>query len=133
MDRRHMIATFAGGLLALARGTALTAEFTPYEASEFTKRLVGGDDILIQVYAERSPLSVRQALMLRYLASRPAYQNVAFITVDFDKDKQFLRDYAVKDDATVLIFRNKQIVSNTTSILNPDAMARILKRALPAN
>lgn len=133
MNRRQSILSFFSGLAALIGGKAFAAGVIPYEAKNFPALLSRSGTLIVHVHAETSPISVRQVLVLNYLAAKPVYADIPFVAVSFDKDHDFLRQYAIDRESTILVFKGGRMVSKFHDITNPDRIARYLKEALATN
>lgn len=55
---------------------------------------------------------------------------MAVFQVDFDKQKDFLRDHAVRWQSTLIVFKGKSEKGRTTGDLNPASIRQLLEKGL---
>src|SRR5262245_59275601 len=115
MTRRELFACFALILTALASPTWAGAQ-DRLEPRSFEEALTSGGRIVLHVYAGWCPVCRAQKPVLEALAKDRAFQGVKFVTVDFDKDKEFLRAHRVGHQSVILAFKNSQEVVRLVGI-----------------
>jgi thioredoxin-like negative regulator of GroEL len=64
------------------------------------------------------------------LAKDKAFEGVKFVTVDFDKDKEFLRAHQVGNQSVILAFKNGQKTAHLIGITDADKIRGGLLGAL---
>src|SRR5262245_23947228 len=115
MTRRELLAGAALVVTALASPTWAGA-LHRYEPRSFEQTLASGRPILVHVYASWCPVCRAQSPVLETLAKDKAFEGVKFVTVDFDKDKEFLRAHRVPTQSIILAFKNGQEVARIIGI-----------------
>jgi len=83
---------------------AAAATFKPFTAEAFKAAEQGGGPILIEVYAPWCPICARQQPILDELEASPTYAHVTVLRVDFDSQKDALRDLKVAMQSTLIGF-----------------------------
>jgi len=125
MRRREL---FANSLLILA-AMALPTWAGAQESSEprsFEDALAAGP-VVVHVFASWCPVCKAQKPILSALATDQALAGVRFVTVDFDKDRQFLRTYRVGNQSVILVFKNGQEAARLIGITDAENIrARLL-------
>ena len=84
----------------------------------------------MHVYAGWCPVCRAQRPVLEALAREKAFEGVKFVTVDFDKDKEFLRTHRVANQSVILVFKNGQEVARLIGITDADKIRAGLLAAL---
>ncbi|OBV12009.1 thioredoxin family protein [Erythrobacter dokdonensis] len=106
-----------GALLAAALTVAARAE-TPagwqaYDAKAFAAAQAAGTTIVVDVHASWCPTCRAQAPILDELRKERANDKVAFVKVDFDKEKAFLKANRIPRQSTVLVFKGRREVARS--------------------
>lgn len=131
MDRRKfaalMIAVMA---MPFAGGQALAMQFTEYKAESFVKILSSGQPIVVHVHADWCPVCRAQMPIMDKLLAGAAYKNVRAVRVNFDKEKQFLTDYKVVRQSTILIFKGGKEIARLSYDADPQRIEQTLERAI---
>ena len=97
-----------------------------YELRSFEDSLAAGP-IVVHVYAGWCPVCRAQKPILATLAKDQALAGVRFVTVDFDKDREFLRTYRVGNQSVILLFKNGQEAVRLIGITDAESIrARLL-------
>src|SRR5512145_371759 len=128
MRRRELLAASAIILTAMALPTWAGAQ-EGYEPRSFEEALASGPAI-VHVYADWCPVCRAQKPVLATLAKDQALSRVKFFTVDFDKDRQFLRTYRVGNQSVILLFKDGQEAIRLIGITEPDTIRTRLLGAL---
>jgi thiol-disulfide isomerase/thioredoxin len=101
-----------------------------YEADAFQTALEAGKPILVHITAPWCNECRAQKLVVAALAEKPAFKDLTIFDVDFDSQKDALRQLHVLMQSTLVIFRNKTEVGRATGITKPDAIESLVKKAL---
>ncbi|MGF1456552.1 MAG: thioredoxin family protein [Alphaproteobacteria bacterium] len=79
--------------------------FKPYAADSFAAAQDAGKTILVDVFATWCPTCKRQEPILARLAADPALSDVMLFRVNWDKDKDFVREHRIPRQSTILVFK----------------------------
>jgi thioredoxin 1 len=115
---------FAGSSQALAR------DFAAYQPDNFPKLLATGGPIIVHVHADWCAVCRAQMPIIDRALAAPAYANVRTVRVNFDKDRQFLSDYKVVRQATIIAFKGGKEVARLTYDTDEERIRKILAAAL---
>lgn len=80
------------------------ADWQDYSEQRFSQAQEAGKTIIVDVWADWCPTCKAQQPTLRELAGEERLRDVVFIRVDFDKDKDFLREHRIPRQSTILVF-----------------------------
>jgi thioredoxin 1 len=100
-----------------------------YEPRSFEDALASGP-VVVHVYADWCPVCRAQKPVLAALAKDQALAAARFITLDFDKDRQFLRTHRVANQSVILVFKNGQEAARLIGITDAERIRAGLLGAL---
>lgn len=123
-----------GALLAAALAVTARAE-TPagwqaYDAKAFTAAQAAGKTLVVDVHADWCPTCRAQAPILEELRRERASATVAFIRVDFDSDKAFLKAHRIPRQSTVLVFKGQREVARSIAETDRTRLRAVVLGAL---
>jgi thiol-disulfide isomerase/thioredoxin len=123
-----------GALLAATLAVTARAEpaggWQAYDAEGFAAAQQAGKTIVVDVHADWCPTCRAQAPILEELRKERAGEKVAFVRVDFDKDKAFLRAHRIPRQSTVLVFKGKREVARSIAETDRTRLRRVVLGAL---
>lgn len=102
----------------------------PYNKASFDKALGSAQAVVVHVHADWCPVCRKQQPTIQSLAADPAMKNVAFVQVDFDNDRDFLKTYKVSNQSTILVFRGGKEVARLNGVTDPDQIKKKLQAAV---
>ena len=129
MTRRELLAGFALILTAPVFPASVRAQ-DRHEAQLFEEALASRRPVVVHIYAGWCPVCRTQKPVLDALAKDKAFEGVKFVTVDFDKDKEFLRAHRVAHQSVILAFKNGQEVARFVGTTDADKIRAGLLGAL---
>jgi thiol-disulfide isomerase/thioredoxin len=118
-----LVVAFAS-LPALA--DAVSIPYTPSALADAQKE---GKSIVVDVYADWCPTCQAQKPIMSELKRDPAAKDILFITVDFDKEKDFLRAHRVAYQSTIIVFKGSQELARSTAETNRDRLRSLVLSA----
>lgn len=131
MNRRSFVALSAAALLGpLSLSKAFAKEFAAYQPSNFVKLLGSGGPLVVHVHADWCAVCKAQLPVMTSVLSGSKYRNVRAIRVNFDRDKQFLADYKVIRQSTILVFRGGKEISRLSYETDPARIEQTLEQAI---
>lgn len=120
--RRLLLAT------ALAIGPAALALASGFDRTAFDTARAAGRTVVVEVHADWCPTCRAQAPVLTELLAEPAFADVARITVDFDADKDILRELKVRQQSTLIVFKGETEKARAVGITDPAAIRALLEQ-----
>jgi thiol-disulfide isomerase/thioredoxin len=117
-------------LLVMSIGDALAADRFPYDAKAFAEALAAGKPILVHVTAPWCAQCKAQKPIVAALAARPEYAALTIFDVDFDTQKDALRDLNVQKQSTLVIYTGKAEADRAVGITRPEAIEALMRKAL---
>lgn len=129
LNRRQVIGAIAASaaLSTVTVAQAMTAKFDP---KAFAAAQAAGKPILVEVHAPWCPVCKAQAPILTKLRSEPKFRELVVFQIDFDSQKDLLRQFNVQKQSTLIVFRGKQETGRSTGDSNAGSIAALLAKAV---
>ena len=122
-------ALFAAALTVTARAET-GAGWQAYDAKSFAAAQAAGKTLVVDVHADWCPTCRAQAPILDELRKEKAGDTVAFVKVDFDSDKAFLKAHRIPRQSTVLVFKGKREVARSIAETDRKRLRAVVLGAL---
>jgi thiol-disulfide isomerase/thioredoxin len=123
-----------GALLAAALTVTARAEtmsgWQAYDEKSFAAAQAAGKTLVVDVHAPWCPTCRAQEPILDELRKEHASEKVAFVKVDFDSDKAFLRANGVVRQSTVLVFKGTREVARSIAETDRKRLRAVVLGAL---
>lgn len=123
MIRRTVLTLLA---IAAFSPAALAGEITTWDASRFSALQSEGRPILIHVTAPWCPTCRAQHPVVSDLAAAPNNAELVVFEVDFDSQKDVLRQFNVRQQSTLIAFNGAEERARAVGITNRDAIAALV-------
>lgn len=106
MHRRLLlIAAALASFMPLAAARA--AEVAPYTQQAFAAAEAAGRPILVAIHASWCPICAKQRPILSQLEADPTYKSLVVLMVDFDTQKDVVRQMGATKQSTLIVFHGK--------------------------
>jgi thioredoxin 1 len=128
MKPRSLI--LAAAILMASAVNALAADRFTYESKKFQDALAAGKPVLVHVTAPWCGECKRQKPIVAALAEEPEYKALTIFDVDYDTQKDALRDLKVQKQSTLVVFKDKAEVGRAVGITKREAIEAVVKKAL---
>lgn len=117
------------GLLTFWAVMASAAEPKHFTQQEFENLSRQGHPVVIDVAASWCPTCRAQKPIIDRLSKQDAYKQVAVLTVDFDSDKNVLKQFKVSMQSTLIAFKGGKELWRTVGDTTPVGIETIFKKA----
>lgn len=115
------------GFFALASATvAWAGEVRPYSADAFASAQAADAPIVVHVTAEWCPTCHVQRPIVRSLAEDAENPDLVVFEIDFDSDKDLLRQFGVSSQSTLIAFRGTQERIRSVGVTSPAGIAELI-------
>jgi len=127
MSPRFAAALFSAALLATPLLAAEKHAFTPqaFEAAQ-----AAGKPILVDIHAPWCPTCKAQQPILEKLESDGKFGALQVFRVDFDSQKDAVRNFHATTQSTLIVFKGKNETGRSTGDTNAASIAALLDKAL---
>ncbi|WP_439574501.1 thioredoxin family protein [Phreatobacter sp.] len=126
-DRRHLLVASAALPLLAVRAHAAPRAFTP---AAFQAAQAAGRPILVEVSAPWCPTCRAQKPILSDLTASERFRGFVVLTVDFDSQKDVLRQLRVQMQSTLIVFRGTEEKGRSTGDTNRASIETLLAKAI---
>jgi thioredoxin 1 len=117
-------------LIALTATSALAGERLTYESAAFQRVLEAGKPILVHVTAPWCGECKAQKPIVAALAQTPEFKDLTIFDVDYDTQKDALRELKVQKESTLVIFKDKMETARAVGITRREAIETVMRKAL---
>ena len=131
LTRRNVLTVLAGStILATAAAPAMALDKKPFDAAAFEAAQAAGRSILVEVTAPWCPTCKAQAPILANLSAQPKFKDVVRFEIDFDSQKDLLRQFNVRTQSTLITFKGKQEVARSAGDTNAGRIEALLEKSI---
>ncbi len=116
------------GFLFLATAAAAAPLFAASTA--FAKSFAAGGPVVVHVHADWCTVCKAQIPVMDRVLSGAAYSKVRAVRVNFDKEKEFLTDYNVVRQSTIIIYKGGKEIARLSYDADPARIEQTLERAI---
>ena len=130
MNRRTVVTglALAAGLVLAGSTHALDAK--PFNEAAFKSAQAAGKPMLVEVSAPWCPVCKAQKPILAELTASPKFKDLVMFEVDFDSQKDVLRQLNVQKQSTLIVYKGTKEVGRSTGDTNKASIEDLLNRAL---
>jgi thioredoxin 1 len=111
---------------ATAAVPSLAGEIVPYDAARLAAEQAAGAPIVIHVTAPWCPTCRAQHPIVSELAADPANPDLVVFEVDFDSQKDVVRQFNVRQQSTLIAFHGAEERARAVGVTNPAAIAALI-------
>ena len=130
ISRRSFLGT-AAFAAALAPATmTVAAEERTFTRQAFQAAQRRGQSILVAIHASWCPTCAAQKPILARLFAEPRFKDLAVFRLDFDSQKDEVRNFKARMQSTLITFKGGEEVARSVGDTNPDSIADLLALAL---
>jgi thioredoxin 1 len=130
MITRRFLLSAATAAALLTSTAAFAAEEQPFTRPAFQAAQNSGKSILVEIHASWCPTCQAQKPILGKLFADPKFKNLAVFRVDFDAQKDEVRNFKARMQSTLITFKGTEEVARSVGDTNPDSIADLLALAL---
>jgi thioredoxin-like negative regulator of GroEL len=123
-------ARFGFLLFAILMSIAVTAAERPFDREAFEAAQRSGKPVLLSVHADWCTTCRAQEPLVAALLGQPKFSSFASFRVDFDKQKDVLRQFRVQHQSTLIVFKDGKEVSRSIALTDPAGIEQQLRKAL---
>jgi thiol-disulfide isomerase/thioredoxin len=114
----------------LVPSLALGGELANYSKPAFEAARDAGKPVVVFVNASWCVTCRRQRPVVDALLKEPAFAQTTVFVVDYDKDKDALRDLGVRDRSTLIAFNGKAERARSSFVTDPAKIRALFESAL---
>jgi thioredoxin 1 len=100
-----------------------------YSDAAFKSAAKSGRPVLIEFHADWCPTCRAQEKVVNALVGQSEYSNVVVLRVLFDSEKNLLRRFGVRQQSTLIVFKDGEEMARAVGMTNASDIAALLKTA----
>ncbi len=109
---------------------AVGGKWYEYDQAFFREDLTAGHPVLVAVHAEWCTTCAAQAPSMAVLLQEPEFKDAIGYVVDFDHERKFLTTYKVRQQSTIIVFKDGVEVARSVAETDRKALRQLFERAL---
>ena len=121
------VSVFAIMLLPVSSHAAAEQAFS---AQAFKTAQDAGKPILVEIHADWCPTCKAQQPILKKLSAESAFLNVVRLKVDFDGQKDVVKQFNAKTQSTLILYKGKSEVARSIGETDEARIRALLQKAL---
>ncbi|MCJ2125143.1 thioredoxin family protein [Methylobacterium sp. J-077] len=130
MKSRRTALSLACLALAACLSPALAGEAMPFSATAFEAAQKSGKPILVEVSAPWCPICKTQTPILAKLAAEPRFKDLQIFDIDFDSQKELLRQLNVRMQSTLIAYKGATETGRSVGETQPEWIEGLLEKTL---
>ncbi|CAN2533270.1 Thioredoxin [Methylocapsa aurea] len=120
----------AAVVLLASTQAAGAAEKHSFTSKAFGAAQSAGESILVQIHASWCPVCKKQKVILNELESAAKFDGLKVLEVDFDKQKNVVKTFAVTNQSTLIAFKSGRETGRLVGTTDPEKIADLLEKTL---
>jgi thioredoxin 1 len=120
-------AILTGLSLILLSVPVFAAEMLPFEQSRFVAAQKEGRPILVDIRASWCPTCAAQKPILERLTAQPGFKNLIVFTVDFDAQKNVVRELHAQMQSTLIAFKGTTETARSVGDTEEPSIEKLLR------
>lgn len=109
---------------------AMAGEIKPYTQAQFDTLTKTGHPVLLAIHADWCPICKAQRGVLDTLMKDPAYKNVTTLVIDFDTEKNLVRQYKAVMQSTLIAYKGTKEVGRAVGITADSDIQSLVDKTL---
>jgi thiol-disulfide isomerase/thioredoxin len=130
MITRRFLLQAATAAVTFTSATGFAAEEQPFTRQAFQAAQSEGKSILVEIHASWCPTCQAQKPILSKLFADPKFKKLVVFRVDFDSQKDEVRNFKARIQSTLITYKGKEEVARSVGDTNPDSIADLLALSL---
>jgi thiol-disulfide isomerase/thioredoxin len=110
-------------------GVAHAAPLKPYTQTEFDASTRAGKPVAVVVHADWCPVCKVQLPIQQKLMASDEFKGYTMLTLDFDRDKDILKRFAVIKQSTLIVFKGTTEVGRSIGDTTREGMLTLMRKA----
>jgi thioredoxin 1 len=130
MISRRAILFAAGSAVVASASPSLAQDEKPFTPQAFQAAQKAGKPILIEIHASWCPTCKAQKPILSELMAQTKFSNMAVLRVDFDAQKDSVRQFGAQVQSTLIVYKGDKEVGRSVGDTRRESIAALLEKAI---
>ncbi len=122
-----MLSTLAALLFSVSSFASGT---TPFDQKSFDELTHSGKPVIVSVRAPWCPICKVQVPVENSVMNSDAFKDVTLMTVDFDSQKDILKELNVSKQSAILVYKDGKEVGRSIGDKNKDSIEALMNKAI---
>jgi thiol-disulfide isomerase/thioredoxin len=123
------IAMLLAAACVLAPAAARAATQAPFDQATFAADQAAGKPVVVFIEASWCPTCAKERPILAQLMTDPAFKDLVILDVDFDSQKDVVRQMRATMQSTLVAFHGRDERGRTVGETHPEALRALLQKA----
>lgn len=128
--RKTIICSIAVLATAMAVPALGAPAALPFTAVAFEAAQKSGKSILVEIHADWCPTCKAQAPIISQLRDDPRYKDLLVFRVDFDAQKDVVRQFGARSQSTLITFKGQTETGRSVGDTRKESIQTLLSQAL---
>lgn len=106
------------------------SEWQKYDKDQFMASQKSGDKILVDIFATWCTTCKAQSVIMNKMRAAGELDGVSLYKVDYDVNKEFVKEYRIARQSTILVFHGKEEKVRSIAETNPERLTAVIASAL---
>ena len=129
ISRRSLLAG-VGASVVLGFRAAHAGKEQPFTAQAFRAAQDAGKPILVEIHASWCPTCKAQIPILSELTALPKFKDLVILRVDFDDQKDEVRNFGARVQSTLIVFKGAKEVGRSVGDTDRGTIAALLDKGI---
>ena len=125
-----MLKTLYALLFTMFFTITTSAIAAPFDLAQFEALNNNGKPMLVFIYADWCPTCKAQEPIVSELLKKPEFRGVTVLRVDFDKQKDAVKQFKAQYQSTLIAFKGGKEVARSTGDTRKESIATLLNKML---
>lgn len=127
---RKVLAALLVSILAFSlTNVAGSVEIERYSKAKFESAVQSGKPVVVNSWASWCPVCARQWPILEKVTKDDEFKDFAAFWIDFDKDKDALRDLKIPSQSNIKVYKGGTEVGWEIGVTSPEGIKKLLRTA----
>ena len=117
-------------VVVAAAPAAVAGEWRDYDPAAFAEAQDAGQTIFVAVHANWCGVCRRQMPILESLVDEAAFEDAVTFRVDYDTERDFLREHRVRYQSTLIVFRGRAEIGRSLGELDGETIRELFLAGL---
>lgn len=130
MSRRSLVLTAACALSLAPLAASAADDVRSFSSAEFGAAQKAGKPILVEIHAGWCPTCKAQAPVVAELRKEPRFRDLVVFRVDFDSQKEVVRQFGARQQSTLITFRGAAEAGRSVGDTSKSSIGALLAKAI---
>ena len=127
---RSLVVLLSACVVLLASSLAWAGEPKAFDPAAFKAAQAAGKPILVEIHADWCTECKVQNRILNKLSDQAPYNAVVRLRVDYDKQKDVVKDFKAKKQSTLVVYKGDKELARAVGITSEEKIRALVDKAI---